>query len=49
LAVLLFRLHHKLSAAAVPRKETFYPLLFPEQNHVGGVLGTDDGEGLSIR
>src|SRR5215467_1879014 len=24
-------------------------LFFPEQNHVGDILGTGDGEGLSIR
>ena len=33
--------------AVGPRK--CYRLLFLEQNHVGGILSTGDGEGLSIR
>jgi hypothetical protein len=38
-----------VGAARPVGRSNSYRLFFPQQDHVGGVLGTGDGEGFSIR
>jgi hypothetical protein len=38
-----------VGAARPSGRSNSYRLFFPQQDHIGGVLGTGDGEGFSIR